>query len=86
MPSAQTTDQVDPAVLKWLQLWHQRMAHATLRQITAMGKGAVTGVDPPANLPDIEGPGLDPYYKAFKCDTCLEVYGQASGPRDDQVL
>lgn len=61
------------------------MEHASLRQLTAAGKGAVMGTNPPANLPDIEGPGIDAYYKVFKCDACLEDFGQASGPTDAQA-
>ncbi|ETS78330.1 hypothetical protein PFICI_10392 [Pestalotiopsis fici W106-1] len=73
---------VDPNVMSWLRLWHERLAHANLRACVVLGRNGDAG-EIPEGLP--KGPedkfdGLQPYLDALNCDACREVYGNPSGP------
>lgn len=68
----QAADQVDRKVLQWYQHWHPIMAHADIQMLTKIGEPAAETMDPspPDNLPEIEGPGVEAYKKAFECSEC----------------
>ncbi|KAI1347452.1 hypothetical protein F5Y01DRAFT_244691 [Xylaria sp. FL0043] len=79
---SQSPTSVSPDVMKYLRLWHERMAHANLKAIVVLSRRGDTG-EVPEGLP--KGPedkfeGLQPYMDQLNCDVCRETYGNPSGP------
>jgi hypothetical protein len=82
MSDPQTATAVDPEVMSWLRLWHERMGHANLKAIVTLGHQGDAG-EIPKGLP--KGPkekfeGLQPYMDQLNCESCKEMYGNPSGP------
>ncbi|KAK5627521.1 hypothetical protein RRF57_003236 [Xylaria bambusicola] len=81
-PKSESSESVSLEVMKFLRLWHERMAHANLKAVVVLARQGDIGEMPEGFPKGHENgfEGLQPYMDRLNCDTCTETYGNPSGP------